>query len=122
MGKLKHIEQDGITGTPESWTTTIINCYSSGKIFGTYAGGIVGRHGWNKTAAEAKNCYYLLSDTVSNSSGDSKQTMNAIGIEKLTTTEIDVLNSYIENDPDGVVTTDWKRWELDKNGNPSFVE
>ena len=47
--------------------------------------------------------------------------MNATGIEKLTATEIEVLNGYIDDQENREETTDWKKWTLDGNGNPNFV-
>ena len=99
----------------------IRNCYSTGNISGTYVGGIVGRHYWSPTVAEGKNCYYLLSDTISNSVGKTDQSMNATAVEKLTETEINVLNEYIKEYSDGLGTTEWKKWTLDNNGIPKFI-
>lgn len=48
--------------------------------------------------------------------------MNATAVEKLTETEINVLNKYIEENPDALGTTEWKKWTLDTNGNPKFEE
>lgn len=113
----------GILGNSYDWTATMKNCYSSGNISGTYPGGLLGKRNWGGTgAATGTNCYYLLSETVTNSVGKSGQSMNSTALEKLTETEINVLNNYIENDPDAIGTTNWKKWELDNDGNPNFVK
>ena len=111
----------GICGNTGDSTPTMINCYSSGNISGIYVGGLLGQRSWGGVIATGINCYYSLSDTVTNSIGKSGQSMNAIALEKLTEEEIKVMNNYIENDSDGLGTNEWKKWTLDGNGNPSFV-
>lgn len=106
----------------------LVNCYSNGNINGTYSGGIMGAHSWRRTgpAGTGINSYYLKSDTVNYSVGrrnaDADELIESIGIEEVTQDIIDSLNTYIENDPDALGTTDWKKWALDKDGNPTFVD
>lgn len=92
----------------------LVNCYSSGNIKGTYLGGIMGAISGDYPA-KCINCYYLKSDTVNNSVG-------GIGITEVTQDLIDSLNGYILNNEEGYVTTDWKTWALDENGNPTLVK
>ena len=106
-------------GDSRDSTAVMTNCYSSGNISGSYPGGLLGQRKWGTDdVATGTNCYYLLSDTVTNSVGKSNQSMNATALEKLTETEINVLNNYIKQ----LGTADWKMWALDKNGNPTFVD
>jgi hypothetical protein len=88
----------------------------------------MGAHAWRMTgpAGTGINCYYLKSNTVSYSVGkrnaDADELISATGITEVTKEMIDSLNEYIENNPDGLGTTDWKKWALDKDGNPTFVD
>lgn len=112
----------GFVNSPGDNSAVLVNCFSSGRIKGTYAGGLVGSHNWNNTAAQGTNCYYLTSDTVTNSVGKKGQNMNATALTKVTQEVIDAINIYIEEDPDGIGTTNWKKWTLDENGDPTFVK
>lgn len=106
----------------------LVNCYSSGNIKGTYSGGILGSHNWKNSgkAGTGINTYYLKSVTVNFSVGkrntDTEEMIESTRLDTVTEDVINSLNAYIENDPDEYGTTDWKKWELDKNGNPTFVE
>lgn len=94
----------------------IVNCYSSGNIKGTNAGGIIGKLLKNENVTVFINCYYLKSNTVNNSIGGTE-------ITKVTQADlIEPLNKYIEDNEHGYVTIDWKTWALDKNGNPILVD
>lgn len=107
----------------------VVNCYANGNIRGAFVGGVAGFPGWIVgQAATLKNTYYLSSDTVTKSNGIDTNDSDEDPYEATKITEekiqdtIDSLNKYIENDQDGLGTTEWKRWTLDKDGNPSFVE
>ena len=107
----------------------IVNSYSNGNIIGgSYSGGIMGAHYWRSSgvAGTGINSYYLKSDTVTGSVGKRNEGVEEMiastGIDVLTQEIIDSLNEYIENDADGLGTSQWKKWSLDENGNPKFIE
>lgn len=99
---------------------TLVNCYSSGNISGTYPGGLMGAHAWNSKAGTGINSYYLLSDTVSNSVGKSTQAIESTALTAVTQTIIDNLNEYIEENTDDIDTTGWVKWVLNKNSEPTL--
>ena len=95
-----------------------INVYSTGNITGDIVGGIIGSAMYNNSAVNKfENCYFLKSDTVDKSSGKNI-VVDAKMLEKLTNTEIDEINNYIQTNKE--TTEEWKKWKLEGN-NLSFI-
>ena len=78
----------------------------------------IGSAMWNNSAVNKfENCYFLKSDTVEKSSGKNI-VVDAKMLEKLTNTEIDEINNYIQTNKE--TTAEWKKWKLEGN-NLSFI-
>lgn len=97
---------------------TIINSYGGGNVLGTYPGGLVGGQP-NKAGTGLAN-YYLVSDTVSNSVGTGKFSIESTPLTEVTQDIIDNLNKNIEDDIDGTGTTGWAKWGFDENLYPTL--
>lgn len=109
-------------GYTYSGSVNNINCYSTGNLSGTYVGGIIGNGLWgNVDGSTVINCYYLKNATVTKAYG-LKPAIEATGLDKLTQTQIDEINAYIDANQgsEEVDTTGWRKWKLGADGNPCF--
>lgn len=87
-------------------------------------GGIVGGLWYSNpvNTATLKNTYYQEDGELlgyggfASAQGIEKQNKEYMHSEKLVTS----LNNYIENNPDNIDTTHWKKWKLGENGYPTF--
>ena len=108
----------------------IANVYNIGEIYGKNTntgkigyGGIAGGRWYEDTNIPTiKNAYFKAQTgmngfgALSEVDGIYEKTKEYMYSQQLVT----ALNEYIENNPDGLDTTDWKKWKLGENGYPTF--
>ena len=108
----------------------IANVYNIGEIYGKNTntgkigyGGIAGGMWYEDTNIPTiKNAYFKAQTgmngfgALSEVDGIYEKTKEYMYSQQLVT----ALNEYIENNPDGLDTTDWKKWKLGENGYPTF--
>ena len=114
----------------------IANCYNMGKTtakflgIANFSGGILGGFWYNQYETDIKHCYY--DETVSNRSVGGSTTEYAQGLSETqikgqesiqaedgnSKTLLELLNGYIENNPDGLNTAQWTKWIQNEEGYP----
>ncbi len=87
-----------------------VNCFTTSNITGTTIGGIAGHCGENRTVA-ANNCYYLKTQAIQKASAIGIIS-NSTGIDRIDSSLVDSLNTYIESNSDEIDTTGWAKWKL----------
>ena len=128
----------GILGNTTNFGENIIiaNCYNIGKTTAKYqfitnfSGGILGGFWYNQYEANIKHCYYdgIASDrSVGGIISEYAQKLSQLQIKGQETIEdedgnsktlLELLNGYIENNPDSLDTTQWKKWVQNEEGYP----
>ena len=108
-------------------TGTIKNAYNVGtivdkKVNWTYGAGSMCGYFYNdNTQLTIENGYYLK-NTCSRTVGNKEDSLYGVTqIESIEENSVkELFNSYIEENSDGIDTSEWKKWNFNKDGEPTF--
>ena len=131
----------GILGsTSNCKDINITNCYNIGKTSAKYSyiapfsGGIQGGFWYGQYRSNINNCYYDSSKSDRSVGGAKEEyatkltTEQMQGKEKInnqdgtSNTLVELLNKEIDNNTNGIDTTEWLRWKQGEDGYPTFEE
>ena len=106
---------------------TIKNAYNVGtivdkKVNWTYGAGSMCGYFYNdNTQLTIENGYYLK-NTCSRAVGNKEDSLYGVTqIESIEENSVkELFNSYIEENSDGIDTSEWKKWNFNKDGEPTF--
>lgn len=129
----------GILGsTSNCKDINITNCYNIGKTSAKYSyiapfsGGIQGGFWYGQYRSNINNCYYDSSKSDRSVGGAKEEyatkltTEQMQGKEKInnqdgtSNTLVELLNKEIDNNTNGIDTTEWLRWKQGEDGYPTF--
>ena len=129
----------GILGaTNSNKDINITNCYNIGKTSAKYSyiapfsGGIQGGFWYGQYRSNINNCYYESSKSDRSVGGAKEEyatkltTEQMQGKEKInnqdgtSNTLVELLNKEIDNNTNGIDTTEWLRWKQGEDGYPTF--
>lgn len=114
----------------------IANCYNMGKTTAKYqyitnfSGGILGGFWYNQYETDIKHCYYDETDSERSVGGSKIEYAQSLSQAQMrgqegiqdgnsnSKTLLELLNRYIENNPDGLDTTKWTKWIQNQEGYP----